>query len=85
MKTLVFVAAAMSIGAPALAQQSSTGTGTAARSSGSTPESSPQTGASAAGERRICRQVESTASRMPSRRVCMTAPEWRAYDRSIAN
>ena len=34
-----------------------------------------------AAERRICRQIDVTGSRLGSRRVCMTRSQWREFDR----
>ena len=34
-----------------------------------------------AAERRICRQIDVTGSRLGSRRVCMTRSQWREYER----
>ena len=39
----------------------------------------PQTRTNANGERLICRRIEATASRTGSRRVCLTAREWREH------
>lgn len=33
------------------------------------------------GERRICRRLANTGSRMGSERVCLTAEQWRQYER----
>lgn len=42
------------------------------------PEGPSEAGRSETGERRICRRVETgSSSRMSSRRVCLTAREWR--------
>ena len=46
------------------------------------PEGSQTGGVDANGERRICRRLADTASRMSSRRVCMTAREWREHART---
>ena len=48
------------------------------------PENSnaKQTGnATPKAERRICRNIESTGSRLETQRVCLTAREWRQVDR----
>lgn len=78
MKALVLLVSGLIVAAPAVAQDGGATGGdsqpTAARSDASeTP----------AAERRICRQVEAhTGSRLNGKRkVCMTAREWRDYDR----
>lgn len=38
----------------------------------------PQTRTNANGERLVCRQIDSSTGRTGSRRVCLTAAEWRA-------
>jgi len=43
-----------------------------------TPEATPQPAPPQ--ERRICRTVRETSTRMSNRRVCRTASEWRALD-----
>lgn len=47
------------------------------------PEGSAEPGTNGNGERRICRRIDDTTSRMGSRRVCKTAREWRDYERSF--
>ncbi len=43
----------------------------------------PSTGEPTAdGERRICRRIDTTESRVGRRRVCLTAREWRERDAS---
>jgi hypothetical protein len=46
-----------------------------------TVASSSDNGSAEAGERRICRQIDTTGSRLGSRRVCMTRSEWREFER----
>ena len=48
---------------------------------GDEPEGSQSEGVNEDGERRICRRLQETSSRNASRRVCMTAREWRDYNR----
>ena len=48
------------------------------------PENATSTaGEAEGGERRICRRVETaTGSRMSYRRMCMTADQWRNFNRN---
>ena len=39
----------------------------------------------AASERKVCRNEESTSSRLGTRRVCRTAAEWEALNRGTQN
>ena len=51
--------------------------------SGDVAEGSSASGENENGERRICRRVETdTSSRMTTRRVCLTAREWRQRQRN---
>ena len=79
MRAFAIVFSGLLLAAPAVAQP----TGNAAGSG-----ESPDTNIVATEEpeedpdRRICRRIETnTGSRVPHRRVCMTAAQWRAYDR----
>ena len=45
-------------------------------------DSTQSTPAAPASERRICRNEESTSSRLGTRRVCRTAAEWEALTRN---
>lgn len=80
MKFLVATIAAALMAAPAFPEPSGTANGTG-------PETQPNmasdnaSSSEAEGERRICRRVSSTETRMSSRRMCMTAREWRDYNR----
>ena len=86
MKIGLAVVAFAVMAAPAMAQDvaletSSTITGSGAMLN-TLPENRtnlPQTRTNANGERLICRQIDSTAGRTGSRRVCLTAAEWRAH------
>ena len=44
------------------------------------PSSDSKSGSETEG-RRICRQINTTGSRLGTRRVCMTRDEWREFDR----
>ena len=86
MKMIVAFASVVLMASPAFAQGSS---GTVSGSAGElatqneTPESTGNAGQGADGERRICRRVETgSQSRMTYRRVCRTAQEWRAAQRT---
>ena len=86
MKMIVAFASVVLMASPAFAQGS---TGTVSGSAGElatqgdTPESTGQAGQNADGERRICRRIETgSQSRMTTRRVCRTAEEWRAAQRT---
>jgi hypothetical protein len=81
MKLAVLAVASLLIATPALAQVTG-----ASGSNGSTietgqqnlPEGASEGGRNANGERLICRRVEAgSSSRMSTRRVCLTAREWR--------
>ncbi len=45
------------------------------------PEGASASGQSEDSERRICRRIDATSTRMPSRRLCLTAREWRDFNR----
>jgi|RhiMethySRZTD1v2_1073278.scaffolds.fasta_scaffold2817307_1 hypothetical protein len=88
MKSLVVVITGLLLATPALAQGEGGGsTGSGGQMAAETTET-PENGASTAGEgeggeRRICRRVETpTGSRMPYRRMCMTADQWRSFNRN---
>ena len=77
---------ALLVASPALALgQSGAVGGSSVRSTNEGPQGPSEAGAGENGERRICRRIDSTANRTSARRVCLTAREWRDYDRSIAN
>jgi hypothetical protein len=83
MRTAVFAMAALVMAAPAAFAQPQTGSGGAvATGSNGLPQSTGAAGTTADGQRRICRRIEvESSSRMSIRRVCMTAREWKAYER----
>ena len=45
------------------------------------PENSARQNPAPKAERRICRNIESTGSRLETQRVCLTAREWREVER----
>lgn len=81
MKISVLALAAFVVAAPAGAQVTGAvgGNGAAIETGqGNAPEGLSQGGTNENGERLICRRVEAgSASRMATRRVCLTAREWR--------
>ena len=80
MKLLIASIAATLIAAPAFAEPSGTANGTGPeQQTGMAPDNASSS--EAEGERRICRRVSASESRMSSRRMCMTAREWRDYNR----
>lgn len=86
MKMFVAFASVALVASPVFAQSgSSSVSGSAGElsSQNETPESTGPNGQGADGERRICRRVETgSQSRMTYRRVCKTAEEWRATQRT---
>jgi len=86
MRFAVVALSALLVASPALALGQSGGTGAASvRTTNEGPQGPSEAGTGDNGERRICRRIDSTANRTSARRVCLTAREWRDYDRSIAN
>lgn len=85
MKAAIFALSAFLIATPVFAQAGAApGGGTGGfNQPQNMPEGSSEAGANENGERRICRRIDDTTSRMGSRRVCKTAREWRDYDRSF--
>lgn len=83
MKFTVIAMGALMFALPATAQPVSNGAGHNFRADGAVPTGSADNKPTETGERRICRRVDMTGSRSSARRVCMTAAEWRTYDRSI--
>jgi hypothetical protein len=86
MKALVFVISGLLLAAPAVAQTSGElMSGGGAGSGAEQTEVAEEASAAAteeAGERRICRKVETASgSRMSFRRLCMTADQWRNFNR----
>ena len=81
-KKLALFIAAVSAPFAALAAQPETATEAAParqdRQEAATP--AEQSAGTPAGERRICRRVDTTGSRTGGQRVCMTAEEWRRAD-----
>lgn len=86
MKMIVGFASVALLAAPALAQSGNGGVSGSAgelATQNETPESTGNASQGADGERRICRRVETgSQSRMTYRRVCRTAQEWRAAQRT---
>ena len=88
MKAFVVVSSGLLVTAPAFAQPSGGGGTTGSGASVSTGQSELPEGASntegGEGEnRRICRRVEiASGSRMSFRRMCMTARQWRDFNRN---
>ena len=88
MKAFVVVISGLLLAAPAVAQVNNGGTVSGSGASLSTGSSELPEGASeeAGGEgenRRICRRVETASgSRMSYRRLCMTARQWRDFNRN---
>ena len=87
MRLPVILLSGLLLAGPAFAQASGgvmTGSGAElATRSAEVPEDAERGGeAGEDGERRICRRVETaTGSRMSYQRVCMTARQWRDYNR----
>jgi hypothetical protein len=87
MKAFVVVISGLLLAAPAVAQVNNGGTMSGSGASLSTGSSELAEGAAEeAGEgenRRICRRVETASgSRMSYRRLCMTARQWRDFNRN---
>ena len=80
MKLLIAPIAAALMAAPAFAEPSGTANGTGPeQQTGMAPDNASS--GEAAGERRICRRISNTETRMSSRRMCLTAREWRDFNR----
>ena len=86
MRLFVAFASVVLCASPALAQGGSgavSGSGGELSTQNDIPESSGQAGQNAAGERRVCRRIETDSStRRASRRVCRTPQEWREAQRN---
>jgi hypothetical protein len=88
MKSFVIVISGLLLAAPAFAQVNGGGSMTGSGASMSSSQSETPEGASdgegGEGEnRRICRRVETASgSRMSYRRLCMTARQWRSFNRN---
>lgn len=82
MKKLIFVACLLAA-VPAHAQgERMSGSGAAIATERSDTTAQPNAGPATPGERRICRNVETASgSRMAYRRMCMTAQQWRNFNR----
>ena len=84
MKVSLLLASALLLTVPAFAQTSGVMSGSGAlldSGSDGQPESAEDS-ESEDGERRICRRVETdSASRMATRRLCLTARQWRDHQR----
>ena len=87
MRSFVVVISGLLLSAPAFAQGvggGSTGSGAQmATGAAEAPAEATSTGGETeGGERRICRRIETaTGSRMSYRRMCMTADQWRNFNR----
>jgi hypothetical protein len=85
MRFIVALISSALVAAPALAQTSGgvmSGSGAELSDSRDAPESTSDAGEAAA-ERMICRRIEAVSgSRLSTRRVCRTAEQWRAAQRS---
>ena len=87
MKAFVVVISGLLLAAPAVAQVNGGGTMTGSAASLSngpteTPEGVSDTAGGEGESRRICRRVEiASGSRMSYRRMCMTARQWRDFNR----
>lgn len=82
MKLTVVAVASLLIATPAVAQVTGTagnnGSNIETGQQQNLPEGATEGGRNANGERLICRRVEAgSSSRMATRRVCLTASEWR--------
>ena len=88
MKPFVVVISGLLLTAPAFAQANGgggmTGSGASIASGQSeTPESASTSEGGEGADRRICRRVETASgSRMSFRRLCMTARQWRDFNRN---
>lgn len=83
MKVLVFAVSAVFLATPAFAQDSQSPSATS-QPRNTEAQTDPAGGSQAGvpvGERRVCRRIDDTGSRIGGRRVCMTNREWREYDR----
>ena len=86
MKIRVALCSVLLVAAPAFAQTSGSvmsGSGAVLEGgSGDLPDGESTSGQNEDGERRICRRVETDSqSRLSTRRLCLTAREWRDFNR----
>jgi len=85
MRVSVLFASALLLSTSAFAQTSGgvmRGSGAVLDSGPEAPHEASQGGETEEGERRICRRVETdSASRMATRRLCLTARDWREHQR----
>lgn len=82
MKKMWLIVALAVVATPAAAQNQARGDSTSVARGGASQQSMPT---QQSDEARTCRTIDSTGTRMPRQRVCMTAREWRQYDRNAAN
>jgi hypothetical protein len=85
MKMFVALIAGALLSSGALAQHAGGASTGGSEPTTETREASAPAGeasAPAVGDRRVCRRIESTGSRLGTQRVCMTQREWRQYDRN---
>jgi hypothetical protein len=83
-KYLIATIAAALMTAPAFAEPSGTVNGTGPETQANMTADNASSN-EAESERRICRRISGSESRMSSRRMCMTAREWRDYNRRMDN
>lgn len=85
MKTVVVAISAFLLAAPALAEAPGGATGhdsATASETATTSETGTAAQAEDQAERKICRKIElATGSRTNSRRLCLTAEQWRNFSR----
>jgi hypothetical protein len=88
MKAFAVLISGLLLAAPAFAQTSAeftsgSGSGTStATAPADAPEQASTAPADETGERRICRKIENASgSRTNFRRLCMTAAQWRTFNR----
>ena len=85
MRAFVVAISCILLAAPGLAQASEDNATANGSQPSQTATSTANSGSSTAGQdddRQICRRIETnTGSRVPHRRVCMTAREWEIFNR----
>ncbi len=83
MRTVILAISSLVIATPAMAQPQSASGASVATGQANLPEVSSEAGTTADGQRKVCRRIETdSTSRMATRRVCLTASEWREFDRN---
>lgn len=81
MKTLFVAVSLLFVSSAAMAQIGTAGSAQRDVTQPRETVSSSSQDSGEAVERRICRQIDVTGSRLGSRRVCMTRSQWRDYER----